>query len=195
MPGLAARLPLGPGPLLFYAGAFAARPRSADRLAAILFDWLGQTVEVGQFASAWLDLGRDQMTSMPAAGRAGQFHRLGVDAAVGARFWDIQSRIMLHIGALQLDRFEAMVSGRPLLTRLAALARAYLDGEVGFAINPVLAAHAVPKPALGASASCQLGWNSWLPTSGPRHEDATEAMFRSGVAGAGSDAETLEARA
>jgi type VI secretion system protein ImpH len=54
-PGLAERLPTGPDPLLYYAGLFATRPRSADRLAALVSDWLGQLVEVRQFAGTWLD--------------------------------------------------------------------------------------------------------------------------------------------
>jgi len=184
-PGLLARLPVGADPLLFYAGAFAARPRSADRLAAILSDWLGQTVEVEQFAGTWLELGRDQMTALPKGGAKdgiGQFNRLGVDAAAGARSWDVQSRIVLRVGPLGLAEFKALSPGGALLARLASLARAYLGDEVGFAFNPVLAAHAVPEPALGPAAPCQLGWTSWLPVSGGRREDAADAIFTAGNA-------------
>lgn len=171
------RLTLGADPLLFYAGAFAARPRAADRLAAILSDWLGQAVEVEQFVGSWLELGRDQMSALPAAGRAGQFSQLGVDAAIGSRAWDIQSRIMLRIGPLELEQFQALLPGQDLLRRLASLAHAYLDGEVGFVINPVLAAHAVPRPALGPASPCLLGWVGWLPVSGGRRDEARDAVF------------------
>lgn len=167
----------GAEPLLFYAGAFAARPRSADRLAALLSDWLGPAVEVEQFVGAWLELGRDQMTALPTSGWAGQYNQLGVDAAVGARAWDIQSRIMLRIGPLGFDQFQALLPGRELLRRLSSLAHAYLDGETGFAINPVLAAHAVPELTLGPASPCLLGWTSWLPVSGTRHGDAGDAVF------------------
>jgi len=167
----------GADPLLFYAGAFAARPRSADRLAAILSDWLGQAVEVEQFVGTWLELGRDQITALPTSGRAGQYNQLGVDAAVGARAWDIQSRVMLRIGPLGFDQFQALLPGRELLRRLSSLAHAYLNGETGFAINPVLAADAVPKPTLGPASPCLLGWTSWLPVSGKRRHDAGDAVF------------------
>ncbi len=168
---------LGADPLLFYAGAFAARPRSADRLAAMLSDWLGQPVEVEQFVGTWLELGRDQMTALPTAGRAGQFNQLGVDAAIGARAWDIQSRIILRIGPVGFDEFQALLPGRELLRRLASLAAAYLEGEVAFAINPVLAADAVPQPSLGVAAPCLLGWTGWLPVTKGRREDARDAVF------------------
>jgi type VI secretion system protein ImpH len=180
-PRLLARLQPGADPLLFYAGAFAARPRSADRLAAILSDWLGQPVEIEQFAGTWLELGRDQMTALPKGG-VGQFNQLGVDAAIGARAWDVQSRITLRIGPLAFSQFEALLPGGTLLGRLASLARAYLGDEIGFAINPILAADAVPKPALGPAAPCHLGWTGWLPVSGGRSRDATEAKFTAGDA-------------
>ncbi len=187
IPGQAARLRVGADPLLYYAGAFSAQPRSADRLAAILSDWLGQTVHVEQFAGTWLSLGRDQMTALPKGGRSGQFHQLGVDAAAGARVWDIQSRIVLRVGPLERSDFDALLPGRPLLANLVSLARAYLDRVVDFAVNPVLAAHAVPPIELAPHAPPHLGWNTWLPTSKPRRQDAAEAQFEA------SGIETIEA--
>ncbi len=177
LPGMAERLSVGTEPLLFHAGAFAARPRSADRLAAILSDWLGQTVAVEQFAGRWLELGPDQRTALPMRGRPGRFHQLGVDAAAGSRAWDIQSHIKLVIGPLPLDAFLALLPGRPLLRQLAALTRAYLDGEVGFTINPVLAAEAMPPMAPGSATAGHLGWNTWLPVAS-RRDDAREAVFK-----------------
>lgn len=179
--GLLGRLEAGADPLLFYAGAFAARPRSADRLAATLSDWLGQPVEVEQFAGTWLELGRDQMTALPKGG-VGQFNQLGKDAAAGARAWDVQSRVVLRVGPVGLAEFKALSPGGALLSQLASLARSYLGDEVGFAFNPVLAARDVPQPALGPDAPCHLGWTSWLPVSGGRRRDAADAKFTAGQA-------------
>jgi type VI secretion system protein ImpH len=177
MPGAADRLAMGSDPQLYYAGAFAAWPRSADQLAAILSDWLGQTVEVEQFAGAWLSLGPEQQSTLPSDGRPGRFHQLGVDAAAGARAWDIQSRIVLRIGPLSLAAFAALLPGGVLLKRLVALTRAYLGDQIGFAVNPVLAADAVPPVRLGGAEAPRLGWNGWLPMSKKRQRDATEARF------------------
>ena len=72
--------------------------------------------------------------ALPTAGDApGQFCQLGVDAAIGSRSWDVQARIILHIGPLDLDGFEAMLPDRGLLQRIAALVRAYLGFETDFA--------------------------------------------------------------
>jgi len=175
-PHLAARLPAGPEPVLFYAGLFAAYPRSADRLGAVVSDWLGRPVQVEEFDGTWLELGPSERSILPAGGRAGRFNRLGVDAAIGSRSWDLQSRIRLRIGPLSLEQFDALMPDRPLFHRLTGLVRAYLGGETRFAINPILAADAVPRPAIGTGSRSRLGWNGWLPAS-PRRRDGTEAIF------------------
>ena len=181
-PHLAPRLTAGTEPLLFYAGLFAGGPRSADRLAAIVADWLEQTVRVEQFDGGWLSLGTGEMSALPrprgpGVSGAGQFNQLGVDATIGGRSWDVQSRIRLRIGPLPLDRFNALLPGGPLFRRLASLVRAFLDGGTDFTVNPVLAASEVPPLALRPAASLRLGWNSWLPTGTPRRHDGTEAVF------------------
>jgi type VI secretion system protein ImpH len=180
-PTLLARVQLGADPLLYYAGAFATWPRSVDRLAAVLSDWLGQQVEVEQFSGCWLELGRDQMTALRKDG-VGQFNRLGVDAAIGARTWDIQSRITLRVGPLKFSQFQALLPGGALLRQLAALARTFLGDEIGFSINPILAAKEVPLPSLGPAAPCLLGWAGWLPISGGRKLDAIDTKFTATVA-------------
>lgn len=182
-PELAARLPQNGAPLLFHAGAFAMRPRSADRLAAMLGDWLGAPVQVEQFAGHWARLAPAERTALPARGRAAQFNRLGVDAAAGRRCWDIGSRVVLRVGPLDRAGFERLMPGGKRLEQLQALARLYLEGEIGFSVLPVLAARAVPPlslarrrtPATGRAP--QLGWNSWLPVRAGRTRDAADMAF------------------
>lgn len=178
-PHLADRLAAGTEPLLHYAGLFALRPRSADRLAALVSDWLGMPVEVVEFAGAWLPLPPDQRTRLAANGA---WCRLGVDAAAGVRAWDPQARIILRIGPLDLSGFQRLLPDRPALRRLVSLVRAYLGFELGFAINPVLAAQEVPALRLTADADPppRLGWNTWVPGvagSFAIRRDAADAVF------------------
>jgi len=179
LPGLVERLAAGAEPLRHYAGLFAAHPRSAERLAALLSDWLGRTVEVQQFAGSWLALPPEQRTRLPRRLDPGAFNRLGVDAAIGVRCWDVQARVVLRIGPLDRAAFAALLPDAPGHARLASLARAFLGWETAFAINPVLAAGEVPQLRLDGRA--RLGWNSWLepPPGAPtkRRADAGEASF------------------
>ena len=174
-PGLAGRLATGEAPLLYHAATFAARPRSASRLGAMLSDWLQQPVEVQQFAGHWITLDPSQRTALPGRQAGGQFNRLGRDAAIGTRSWDIQSRIVLRTGPLTLREFEALMPGGRVLSRLMALAQAYLDGETECLIQPVLAAAEVPPLRLGRAP--RLGWNCWLPSAGRRLCHAADALF------------------
>ncbi|HEX3400116.1 MAG TPA: type VI secretion system baseplate subunit TssG [Acetobacteraceae bacterium] len=180
---LSQRLAAGSEPLLHYAGLFALRPRSADRLGALTSDWLGMTVEVVEFAGAWLPLPPDQRTRLGAHGAWG---RLGVDAAAGVRAWDPQARIILRVGPLDLKGFQRLLPDRIALHRLVSLVRAYVGFELGFAINPVLAAQEVPPLQLNATADPppRLGWNTWVPgpTGGlARQTDAADAIFEAEV--------------
>lgn len=180
-PDLVSRLLIGADPLLHYAGLFSTHPRSADRLQSLLADWLGRPVEVEQFAGAWLQLPPDEQTALPVGRARGQYNQLAVDAAAGVRVWDAQARIVIHVGPLDRAEFEALLPGTPRLQRLVSLVRAFLGFETAFAVNPILAARAIPDLALTADADPppQIGWNTWLPPPAgglPAH-DGTEALF------------------
>jgi type VI secretion system protein ImpH len=175
---MAERVAAGPDALRHYAGLFAMRPRSAERLAALVSDWLGRPVEVEQFAGTWLALPEDARTSLPVGGFGGAWNRLGVDAAVGVRSWDPQARIVLRLGPLDRGAFAALLPDQPGHARLVSLVRAFLGPETGFALNPVLAAGEVPPLPLGGGA--RLGWDGWLTSAQPRAKDAPDAAFEAG---------------
>jgi type VI secretion system protein ImpH len=195
-PHLADRMAAGREPLMHYAGLLTTQPRSAERLRALVSDWLGRPVEVVQFVGAWLPLPPDQRTRLSGRGIAGQFNRLGFapdpvgaesvrdEAAIGVRAWDVQAGVVLRIGPLDRESFTALLPDRPMLERLVALVRAYLGFATGFAINPVATAAAVPDLQLRAAADPppRLGWNTWLTASpGSRLKDGAEAVFEADV--------------
>jgi type VI secretion system protein ImpH len=196
-PHLVPRLAVGTEPLLHYSGFFAGRPRSAERLAALVSDWLGRKVEIVQFAGAWLPLPPDQRTAMPQGRRPGAWNRLGFDAAIGVRAWDPQARIILRIGPLDYRSFASLLPDHTGLQRLVSLVRAFLGYETGFAVNPVLMGSEVPplRLALDAAPAPRLGWNTWIPAPEPAvpgipRRDADEAMFEAEIV----EAEELAAR-
>ena len=181
------RMLISTDPLLHYAGLFAMRPRSANRLGAMVSDWLDRKVEVIEFAGAWLELPPDQRTRI---GAYGEFNMLSANAAAGIRAWDPQARIILRIGPLNRAEFESLLPDRLALHRLVSLVRTYAGFEIGFAINLVLRIDAVPPLQLSADVkpSPRLGWNTWLdPLAGgtKRVTDAASARF---------EAELIEAR-
>ncbi|MGG5820940.1 type VI secretion system baseplate subunit TssG [Falsiroseomonas sp. HW251] len=179
---LADRVTAGAEPLIHYAGLFATRPRSAERLQALVSDWLGQPVEVVQFAGAWLALPPAQRTRLPVGIGSGRFARLGVDATIGLRAWDPAARVVLRLGPLSGPAFDALLPDKAALARLVSLVRAFLGLETGFAVNPVLDAAEIPPLRLQADAdpAPRLGWNTWLPAPS-RDAHGTEAIFEAEV--------------
>ncbi len=180
---LTPRMLTGSEPILHYAGLFAMRPRSAERLRALISDFLGMQVEVVEFAGAWLTLPPDQRTRI---GVGGAFGRLGVDASAGVRAWDPQARFILRIGPLDRTGFERMLPDRLALHRLVSLVRAYVGYEQGFAINPILRAEDIPPVRMDPDAASppRLGWNTWMPMSAGNlatRRDAADAQFEAEV--------------
>jgi type VI secretion system protein ImpH len=182
---LSARLTVGNAALKHYAGFFAARPRSADRLAALASDWLGRPVQVKQFVGTWLDLPESERTMLSGKrSKKGAFCRLGIDAVAGVRAWDVQSRVIIVVGPLDLPEFDALLPGGSGLRRLVSLVRAFLGFETDFAVNPTLLREAVPPLQLGGGGASAplLGWNTWLcaPASA-RLRDPDDAVFEADV--------------
>jgi type VI secretion system protein ImpH len=182
-PHLTPRLAAGTEPLLHYAGLFALRPRSADRLAAMLTDWLGMRVEVVEYAGAWLLVPHDQRTRI---GADCVFGRLGIDAAAGVRAWSPEARILIRVGPLSREAFQLLLPDTRTLQRVVSLVRAFVGVELGFVINPVLAASEMVPLKLDSEAGIapRLGWNTWLPLPGGsviRRTDAADAVFDSDV--------------
>ncbi len=161
------RLAVGAMPIQHYAGFFASRPRSADRLRALLSDWLDRDVTIDEFAGGWLRLDADSQSRMPRGRMPGQFNRLGRDCAAGARAFDPQARFIIRIGPLSHDAFEALLPDRPRLHHLVSMVRAYVGMEVDFAVNLVLDPDAIPRAQLGGTTAPRLSWTGWLPIATP----------------------------
>jgi type VI secretion system protein ImpH len=175
---LPGRLAVSDDTLLFFAGHFARRPRSAVALKQMLSDYLHLPVEILQFQGRWLFLDPELQTRLP--GRAcpqGQYPRLGMGAVAGDRAWDVRSKFRIRIGPVSYDEFLTLMPGGSLLTRICHLTRAYVGPELVFDVQAVLQAEQVPRCQLRAAEGLRLGWNSWLVDK-PCVRDAEDAAFK-----------------
>lgn len=164
--------------LLYYAGFFAQRPRNATNLRTMLADYFRIGVAVEQFRGYWLAIPEDGQT------RLGEFGTLGVNAIAGERTWDVQSRFRVRLGPLSFAQFEDLLPDpEPVATRksfflVAQLTRVFVNPELEFDVQLVLAAPEVPEARLGdqPGAGPRLGWTVWL-ISAPPSRDADDAVF------------------
>ena len=164
--------------LVYYAGLFAHAPKSAAALEAMLRDYFGRDVRIEQFRGHWLHLGQDETTLLPSLlSPEGRFCRLGVDAVVGERVWDVQSRFRIHIGPLSYAAFREFNPDGADLRRLADLTRSFVGPTFTFDVQLTLAKEEVPALRVGETAEpARLGWNTWLKDREFLHDPA-DAVF------------------
>lgn len=170
--------------LLYYGGLLSQRPRSAANLQSVLSDYFGVPVLVQQFQGQWLLLdAANQSKLSPEGGNC----RLGVDAVLGERVWDLQSKIRVRLGPLTYGQFleflpdPAPVPARKACFLLARLVRLFVGPDIDFDVQLVLRSDDVPACQLDGEATVgpRLGWNTWLGTH-DEARDPDDAVFVSG---------------
>ena len=171
--------------LAYYAGHFAHHPRTSGALARILSDHFERTVRVTQFRGSWARLPAHEQTRLSSGASADAFGQLGVDTLCGSMVFDVMGGFRVTLGPLDYDQFMAFMPGGPLMAELVDLTRTYAGPTYTFDIQLVLRADEIPPLGLSTDprAGARLGWNTWLPTRGPRG-DPGDAVF-SEVAGRG----------
>jgi len=159
--GLRGRLGFADEGLLLYAGLIAQRPHSATAIELILSDYFDVPVDLQQFSGQWLDIDEASLTRVGAANT-----ELGVNAIVGSRFWDRQSRFRVRIGPLNFEQFQAFLPNGSAFQPVTRLTR-YLAGmEFDFDVQLILRAFEVPACQLSTRGPelPMLGWTTWLKT-------------------------------
>ena len=160
------------------------RPRSAERLGALLSDWLGMQVEVVEFAGAWLPLPPDQRTRLSAPTAPGTgWRRCGGRRArlgpAGPHHPAHRAARPAGLPAAAAGPARAAPPGvaGPRLCRLRnRLCRQSGAGRARGARRCGWTPQADPPP--------RLGWNTWMP--GPAggftaRGDAADAVFEAEV--------------
>ncbi len=163
-PGLRNRMAVPDAALLFYAGLFAARPRSAIGLERILSDYFGVPAKIRQFIGRWRRLDPAQWTVV--GGRRRRNVRLGETTIVGTRVWDKQTHIRVRLGPMPRAKFIHMLPGASGHQAVRDLIRFYLDPETTFSLELVLREGDVYSPALGSD-DLLAGVTSWLALNDP----------------------------
>jgi type VI secretion system protein ImpH len=163
---------------LYYAGHFSHFPRNCVSLERILAEYFGLPVEVEQFQGQWLYISPDDQSQMPSLTSEGVNCQLGLNVIVGARVWDVQSKLRIKLGPLSYEQFRRFMPTGDALRPICELARSYVGPEFDFDVLPVLRAADVPRCRLAPQESqgARLGWNSWV-RSQPFDHDVTDAVF------------------
>jgi type VI secretion system protein ImpH len=190
--GLTDEQPFGRDLALHHAGQLSNRRRSAATVRALVEALLLRPVEVRQFQGAWLPMEPEARTRLPSVMQPfGQHARLGEDAILGVRAWDVQAGFTLRAGPLSLTEFRSLMPDGDRLGRLVELVRFAVGPAQRFAVQPVLRADEVPQARLSAAGEpgTRLGWDAWLGNA-PAKRDRDDALFDSANLSGGMGFET-----
>ena len=138
-------------------GLLIQRPLSASALQTLIATYFGVPVRIEQFAGHWYVLEHAQRSHLGVGNCV-----LGQSALCGARVWQRDLRIVIHIGPLDraaYARFLPQGRSTAALGRLLGLASA---GPLEYEIRPSLRAAEVAPLRLTANASARLGHDSFL---------------------------------
>ena len=176
-PGEQGRLSVREEVLVFYAGQFSRRPRSASVLEAVLGECFGVRAKVQQFRGRWLALETSERSRLGKAGGDG-YCALGRSLVLGAKVWDVQSSFRIRLGPLNYQQFCGLLPGSERLRQVGDVARCYVGAELDFDIELELDARERPRSRLGRRAGAgRLGANVWL-SSGPAEGESVKRAFR-----------------
>lgn len=163
-----------------HAGVLSRRQRPASQIEAVLTDYFQAPIKLLPFQGQWLALEDADRTRI---GSQSQANQLGVDAVLGGRVWDLQSRVRLRVGPLSRERFEQFLPDAPAgpqrrrFQLLCQMTRLLLGPCVDFDVQLVLEQSSVPRLQSQSVSGHRLGWETWL-TSEPLTRDGHEPVFK-----------------
>jgi len=151
----------------FQAGLLSRGVKNAEGLVMLLRRHFDVPVRVEGFVGHWMALRQADRTHL-ATVRLGQLNepsaQLGVSATLGSKVWDRQNKFRVHLGPLDLARYESFLPGSPALPVLRDWVRQYIGLARVWDVRLSLADAEVPAARLGRNGkgTTRLGWTSWL---------------------------------
>jgi type VI secretion system protein ImpH len=161
----------------FYSGHLTQSHRCAISLARMMTDYFRVAAEIISFVGQWIQLPVEHQTCLRPSRAAdewtagarlapGQFShpRLGQNAVVGSRVFEVQGHFRVRLGPLTFDQFKDFLPIGEKYPQVAHFVRLYVGPTFDFDLQPVLIGDEVPWCQLGANGSRapRLGWNTWL---------------------------------
>jgi type VI secretion system protein ImpH len=141
---------------LFLAGHLTRSTRNPEGLASAISSYFNVPVKIKEFCLHFLELELDQQTRLTKDGCNSQ---LGVDAVVGSRVPDAQSKFRIQIGPLTLSQYERFLPDGNAFQPLVDWVRNYFGIEYAWDYELILKREEVPRGQLNGAG--RLGWTNW----------------------------------
>lgn len=164
--GLQRRLHTRDESLLYYAGLFSSKVRSAGGLKQIIRQHFGIPAEIREFMGQWQELIDDVRTRLPGlAAPRGQNNRLGRSVMLGRKGWFAQGKIRIILGPLSKNQLHNFAPGTATLKTLDEIVRLYINFEYDYDYVMRIKRTDIPERIrLNKYSPAIMGWNTWLST-------------------------------
>lgn len=149
-----------------YVAAARHRPMSAAYAERIVSDHFRVPVRIEQFVGRWCAVPEREWSRLGGT-RADARPVLGSSALIGARVWQRDLRVRLHIGPLTRERFESFLPGADGAAALAKMLTLLLGLCLEFEVRLLLRAEDVrgvtlPEKTEPGVRTGRLGWDAFL---------------------------------
>lgn len=143
----------------FMAGHLSRAARNVESIEKALRSYFRVPVRVESHVGHWMHIRPEDRTRL-----GGPAHRhstaLGRSAVAGAKVWDRQYKLRLHLGPLTLAQYESFLPGQAALAQLRGWMHQLLGIGMQWDVRLVLKGAEVPR--LGFGTRTPLGRTTWL---------------------------------
>ncbi len=147
---------------IYYGGLFNKSNRSAEGLRCILKDFLDCNVDVSELEGKWVNLSEIDQTKLASRLQPeGQYSRLGTEAALGKKVWDVSSGIKVTVSPKNHAQVTNLLPGKALHQKLQQLIKDYVDDGLHVKLEVQAKFNDLPNANLG-NESARLGQSARL---------------------------------
>ena len=161
LPDRIAWLDFGRDRILACADVFPRRVRNAQGLRQLLNRQFGMQFQIDEFVGNWEPLPDEALSVFRATGNK---LRLGYNAILGSRTWQVQSTFRVVITHPTIKQYGDLQPGSEFLRRMQLMVRLYCTPELSFRIQIIVRGDTIEPGNLGRTAEngIMLGWNTVL---------------------------------
>ncbi|MFC3151759.1 type VI secretion system baseplate subunit TssG [Litoribrevibacter euphylliae] len=139
---------------IYYGGFFNKVNRSSEGLRQLLTDYLGCRVEIHELEGRWVTLAKQDQTKLPSSSEwEGQYCRLGCEATLGSKVWDISSAIKVVVFPEGEKQVQQLLPGSELRKQLMMLLDNYVNDGVKVKLQITSKLDYLPTTKLGKNNS------------------------------------------
>lgn len=174
--GLLSSRKVSPQDLLYYSGIYWKKPRSSAGLKQILSHYFDVPVRIESHQGQWVDIDVTQQTHLGFQPQ-GKNNVLGIDAALGTRYWNVEEGLNIILGPMPRAQFEEFLKIGTSYQKAREIIGYYLPDGYHYTIQLILLGRDVSPVMLDGQS--RIGWTSWMVEKPKTRDDDQVILYPS----------------